>query len=55
MIFHDFSRFSMVSLSNLLRETIENLEQSRKIMKKSLKNIFSSGKIFFQHEKINIF
>ena len=31
MIFYDFSRFSMVSLSNLLRKAIENLEKSWKI------------------------
>ena len=51
MIFYDFSRFSMVSLSKLLRETIENLEKSWKIMKNKIL-CFSRKKmilIFFEN------
>ena len=48
MIFHDFLRFSMVFLSNLLRETIENLKKSWKIMKNK---IVSFSRIFFYLEK----
>ena len=46
MIFHDFSRFSMVSLSNLLRETIENLEKSWKIMEKNISRFFRDFFVF---------
>ena len=47
-IFHDFSRFSMVFLSKLLRKTIENLEKSWKIMKNTT---FIFSRKNFDHEK----
>ena len=46
VIFHDISRFSMVSLSNLLRETIENLEISWKITKKHNSRFFRDFFVF---------
>ena len=42
----DFSRFSMISLSNLLREIIENLEKSATPNFGELETIFS-GEDFF--------
>ena len=46
MFFHDFSWFSMVSLSKLLRETIENLEISWKITKKNNSRFFRDFFVF---------
>ena len=44
--FHDISRFSMVSLSNLLRETIGNLEISWKITKNNNSRFFRDFFVF---------